>query len=89
MDRPQTVKSYQDWHRLNVLDCSLLARQFNLECSLLPGIPLAEAQSLEAECIDDLRAKSMLKAERKCRHLFTGGVCFSLKVAEPLAILIF
>jgi len=31
----------------------------------------------------------MLKAERRCRHLFTGGVCFSLKVAEPLAVLIF
>jgi len=31
----------------------------------------------------------MLKAESKCRHLFTGGVCFSLKVAEPLAVLIF
>jgi len=89
MDRPKTVKSYQDRHHLNVLQCSLLARQFNLECSLLPGVPLAEAQSLEAECINDLRTKSMLKAESKCWHLFTGGVCFSLKVAEPLAVLIF
>jgi len=85
----KTVKSYQDCHRLNVLDCSLLSRQFNLERSLLPGVPLTEAQALEAECIDDLRTKSMLKAESKCRHLFTGGVCFSLKVAEPLAVLIF
>jgi len=50
MDRPITVKSYQDRHRLNVLECSLLACQFNLECSLLPGIPLSKAQSLEAEC---------------------------------------
>jgi len=89
MDRPKTVKPYQDRHRLNVLDCSLLSRQFNLERSLLPGIPLTAAQSLKAECIDDLRTKSMLKAERKYRHLFTGGVCFSLKVAEPPAVLIF
>ena len=89
MDRPKTVKSYQDRHRLTVHDCSLLARQFNLERSLLPGAPLTEAQSLEAECLDDLHTKSMLKAERKCRHLFTGGACFSLKVAEPLAVLNF
>jgi len=89
MDHPKTMKSYQDRHRLNVLDCSLLSRQFNLERSLLPGVPLTEAQSLEAECINDLRTKSMLKAETKYRHLFTGGVCFSLKVAEPLAVLIF
>jgi len=67
----------------------LFWRQFNLERSLLPGIPLTEAQSLEAECINDLHTKSMLKAERKCQHLFTGGVCFSFKVAEPLAVLIF
>jgi len=91
LDDPKMVKSYHDRHRLTVHDCSLLARQFNLERSLLPGAPLTEAQSLEAECLDDLRAKSMLKAERKCRHLFTGRalICFSLKVAEPLAVLTF
>jgi len=89
MDRPKTVKSYQDRHRLTIQDHSLLVHQFNLERSLLPGVPLSDAQLLEAECLDDLRTKSMLKAERKCRHLFTGGVCLSLKVAEPLAVLIF
>jgi len=89
LDRPKTVKSYQDWHRLTVQDCALLACQFNLERSLLPGVSLSEAQLLEAESLDDLRTKSMLKAEMKCWHLFTGGVCFSLKVAEPLVVLIF
>jgi len=29
------------------------------------------------------------EAERKCRHLFTGRVCFSLKVAEPLVVVVF
>jgi len=67
----------------------LLAHQFKLECSLLPGAPLTEFQLLEAECLDNLRTKSMLKVEKKCWHLFTGGACFSLKVAEPLAVHIF
>jgi len=44
---------------------------------------------MEAESIDELRTKSMLKAEQKCRHLFTGGGSSSLKVAKPLAVLIF
>jgi len=89
LDHPETVKSYQDRHRITVQNCSLLARQFNLEHSLLPEVPLTEAQSLEVECFGDLHAKSMLKAERKCWHMFKGGACFSLKVAELLAVLIF
>jgi len=44
---------------------------------------------MEVECLDDLRTKSTLKAERKCWHLFTGGAWFSLKVAEPLVVLVF
>jgi len=44
-----------------------------LEHTLLPGVPLTEAQSLEAECLDDL----------------CTGVDFSPKVTEPLVVLIF
>ena len=89
LDRPKTVKSYQDRHLDTVHRQSLLPRQFNLENSITLGVPLTAAQALEAECLDDLRTNSMNRAQRKCRHLFKGGVDFSSTVAAPKARLEF
>ncbi len=61
----------------------LFQRQFLLEAQLTPNTPLTRAQAKEANEIDAIRTKCMLKAERKCRKKFFGSVDFSAAVDEP------
>ena len=68
---------------------NLCERQFALEASTLYGVSLSPTQAQEAEAIDVMRTKCMLKAEKKCRKLKMGMVDFSPEVASCLNQLAF
>ena len=77
-------KRYLDLFTCKVNQWKLKERQFKLEASTTPGVPLTPAQKQEADAIDYLKTKAMLWAEKKCRKLRMGNVAFSVAVSEPI-----
>jgi hypothetical protein len=71
-------------HRHNLID-----PQLKLEASTQVGLPLTPEQAQEAEAIDILRTKCMLKAERRCRKLRMGAIQFSPALAKAIKELAF
>jgi len=69
MSQPATVKKYLRIYKANILKHNLPGWQFCLEASTQPGVPLTGAQAKEAEAIDLLKTKAMLRAQKKCIHL--------------------
>ena len=64
-------------------DHSLFERQFRLEASITPGMPLTQEQEIEAEDIDRIRTRCMLSAEKRCRKLRMNIVAHSyLEIAD-------
>ena len=80
----KTEKRYLDLFERKVKQWKLRERQFKLENSTTPGVPLTPAQKEEADAIDCLKTKAMLWAEKKCRKLKMGNVAFSAAVSEPI-----
>ena len=85
----EVTKRYLDIYEKEILKYNLPARQFYLESTCRYGVPLTPEQQQEAEAIDILRTRCMLKAERKCRKLRMGRVNFSPAVNEILKTLAF
>jgi len=83
MSQPATVKKYLRIYKADILKNDLPGRQFRLEASTRPGVPLTAAQAKEAEEIDLLKTKAMLRAQKKCKHLYMGTVSFSGAVDLP------
>ena len=83
LSQPSTVKKYLRVYKQEILKSKLPAQQFRLKKAASPGVPLTPEQVNEAEAIDLLKTKAMLKAERRCKHLFMGTVSFSLAVDAP------
>ena len=80
----KTVDKYLKIYERLIDFHSLPQRQFTLEASTSYGVPLTAQQAQEAEAIDCLRTRCMLKAEKKCRKLRMGRVDFSPKLAKYL-----
>ena len=79
----KVVQKYLTLYRRLIAQHNIASRQFSLEASLTWGIPLTIAQATEADAIDALKTKCMLKAEKKCRSLKMGGVDFSEATEQP------
>ena len=89
LSNSKVTKKYLDVHEKEIHKNNLPARQFKLEASTTYGTPLIDHQKDEAEAIDYLRTKCMLKAERKCRKLKMGAVQFSPAIAQATAEIAF
>ena len=83
LTQPKTVKKYLQVYRADIMKQGLPARQFILERSTSHGVPLTPEQIIEAENIDMLKTKAMLRAQKKCRRLYMGLVDFSAAVDIP------
>jgi len=83
MSQLATVKKYLRIYKADILKHDLPGRQFCLEASTQPGVPLTAAQAKEAKDIDLLKTKAMLRAQKKCKHLYMGTVSFSGAVDLP------
>ena len=81
---PDVVHKYLSRYRRLILEHDLERRQFALEASTQYGVPLSPGQIQEAEALDVIRTKCMLRAEKKCRKLRMGRVDFSPTVAQCL-----
>ena len=83
LSQPDTVKKYLQVYKADIMKQGLPARQFNLKKATSPGTPLTPNQVIEAENIDLLKTKAMLRAQKKCRRLYMGLVDFSAAVDIP------
>ena len=83
------VERYLREYEKLIINESLCKRQFSLKATTSYGVPLTPAQAQEAEAIDVMRTKCMLKAEKKCRKLKMGMVDFSPEIAQSLNMLAF
>ena len=80
----KTVDKYLKIYERLIDFHSLPQRQFTLEASTSYGVPLTAQQAQEAEAINCLRTRCMLKAEKRCRKLRMGRIDFSPKLAKYL-----
>jgi len=62
LSQPATVKKHLHVYKANILKHDIPGRQFRLEASTQPGMPLTAAQAKEANAIDLLKTKAMLCA---------------------------
>ena len=85
----KVVDKYLAVYEKAITALNLPERQFNLEAQCTPGTPLTQEQQTEAEAIDRLRTRCMLKAEKKCRKLRMGMVQFSPELDLSLKRLAF
>jgi hypothetical protein len=63
------VKRYLDSYQTQIELYHLPKRQFQLERKTKPNVPLTPTQIQEAEAIDYLKTKCMLRADKHCRKL--------------------
>jgi len=67
LSQPATIRKYLRIYKADILKHDLPGRQFRLEASTQPSVPLTAAQAKEAEAIDLLKTKAMLHAQKKCK----------------------
>ena len=79
----RVVDKYLNEYESLIEAARLPQRQQALNLSIQTGKPLTQIQRDEAEAIDALKTKLMLKAEKKCRKLRMGEVSFSEATEKP------
>lgn len=83
LEDSRTTKRYLDLYGKYVEQHRLLPRQRRLNAAIQYGRKLTRRQAQEADAIDALKTKLMLRAESKCRKLRMGAIAFSEATAQP------
>ena len=79
----KAVSKYLDEYERLLSYHQVPARHRRLTQSTTYGVPLSATQCREADAIDVIKTKCMLKAEHKCRKLRMGAVYFSEATELP------
>jgi exonuclease III len=69
----KTTTKYLDTYQSILHEQRVIPRQIRLQKTIRLGVPLLPIQAREADAIDSIKTKAMLRAEKKCRKLKMGG----------------